>query len=393
MAEALLTINFCSFSECRDFSFDEIIINNVHFSTKKGKIEIKIPFNKYEQYLGRKVCHYKLVRKEYENEENEESEDNEESEENEINDLFEVYLGKNIGYCFIDDFGTTFEFLFLKRDEKIKNFLEKKIIIKKEYFYKKKIKIIPNNIDNIDRANLLLINCPINVIIKINKNKKIYVRKIYPCINVFSSGNSFQICFHNDNLEDFVFRETKDIEELNFDKEYNIYNEKVNKIFDVLFNEMKNNNSNTNLDKILLNLYGKEKKDLEKLIFKMLNFGKNIFEEELNKECYIDFIFKIILFMYINYYKSKKEIQINDIRNIYDKLIINKNKICNDFSLKIYEKIYLLIELYSSKIIFKDDYIINYLNINDIQKYSPIYYAYEFLNDFIKELDSESNFY
>ena len=43
-----------------------------------------------------------------------------------IGGLFEIYLGKNIGYCFIDDLGTTFELMFLKRNGKIKKLLKKK---------------------------------------------------------------------------------------------------------------------------------------------------------------------------------------------------------------------------------------------------------------------------
>ena len=45
---------------------------------------------------------------------------------NEITGVFDLYLGKNIGYCFIDDEGLTFELLFLKRDGKIDEFLQKK---------------------------------------------------------------------------------------------------------------------------------------------------------------------------------------------------------------------------------------------------------------------------
>ena len=98
--------------------------------------------------------------------------------------------------------------------------------------------------------------------------------------------------------------------------------------------------------------------------------------------------------MYIDYsINPKKDFDITDIMNIFNKLDKNKNKICNDNSLKNYEKILLLIELYSSKILLKEDGIINYLHLNNIDKFNPLYYAYDFLIDFITKLDNKSNFY
>ena len=53
----------------------------------------------------------------------------------------------------------------------------------------------------------------------------------------------------------------------------------------------------------------------------------------------------------------------------------------------------LLIEIYSLKIILQKEYIINYLNLNSVEPDSPMYFAKEFLNKFINELDYNSNFY
>jgi hypothetical protein len=86
MSEAILILNFIAFSNCKEFSFDEIIINDEHVSTKEGNKELKIPFNKYELDLGRKVCRYMLVRKECENKENEIYEENKGNERNEKNE-------------------------------------------------------------------------------------------------------------------------------------------------------------------------------------------------------------------------------------------------------------------------------------------------------------------
>ena len=109
--------------------------------------------------------------------------------ENLITGIFEVYLGKNIGYCFIDDIGTNFELLFIRTKEKIDDFLKKKFVIKNPKYEKEKLKIIPNKLDTNDRANILLINFPDNNYIKINK-KTINLYKIYCACGNFFKGNS-----------------------------------------------------------------------------------------------------------------------------------------------------------------------------------------------------------
>ena len=59
--------------------------------------------------------------------------------ENLITGIFEVYLGRNIGYCFIDDIGTNFELLFIRTKEKIDDFLKKKFVIKNPKYEKEKL--------------------------------------------------------------------------------------------------------------------------------------------------------------------------------------------------------------------------------------------------------------
>ena len=68
MKDSTLTLHFLKFSQNSDFNLDEIEINGINYSTKKDIIEIVIPFNKYEKEIGRKVCNYILLRKEYSNE-------------------------------------------------------------------------------------------------------------------------------------------------------------------------------------------------------------------------------------------------------------------------------------------------------------------------------------
>ena len=128
MSKATLIIYFVEINDNNFPSFDEIIIDNEHYSTSKGKIEIEMHFNKYEQDLGRKICNYKLLRKKGKNE----NEDDYEK-----SSQFTVYLGKNIGYCFIDIIGNTFELLFLRKEGNIKEFLGNSFLIKKEKYSKR----------------------------------------------------------------------------------------------------------------------------------------------------------------------------------------------------------------------------------------------------------------
>ena len=388
MSEALLSIYFLMFGDRSDCLFDEIIIDNtIRIKTGKDIIDIKIEFNKYEKDLGRKVCFYTLKR------EIDENEKNKNNDEDDLYGSFEIYFGKNIGYCFIDDIGETFELLFLKKKENLQKFIENKISLKNKKHTKKIIDINPNKIDTEDRANILLINCPLYTSIKIDEKQTIDLKQMDNEINVFSGKNDcFQICFHTDNIKDYSFRKIRKIEEFNFDNAYNKYNLKVNQIYNNLLNEM--NNDNSNVEDAFFKLLDVDdlKLTLEKLIDKKLNYGRDILEEELNKEFYIDFIFKIVFFKYIDYIIDEK-LPINYVKLLHDRLVENKIKICGDKSLKIYEKIFLIIELFSTKIILEDDYIINYLNLNNIEDFSPMYYAKKFFKDFVRDLDYKSDFY
>ena len=78
---------------------------------------------------------------------------------------------------------------------------------------------------------------------------------------------------------------------------------------------------------------------------------------------------------------------------MYKKLLENKNKLDKDKCIQIYEKIFLIIDVYSSGLLYKDDYIVHYFHIKDIEVNSPLFYAYKFLDNFIKELNYDSNFY
>ena len=75
------------------------------------------------------------------------------------------------------------------------------------------------------------------------------------------------------------------------------------------------------------------------------------------------------------------------------RLLENKKELDNDKLLKVYEKIILLLEAYLFELIYAKDYMIHYFHRKRIEKNSPLFYAYEFLHNFIEDLNYDSNFY
>ena len=105
MNSALLKIIFCTYNKNPYFS--EFIVEGQTISTSIREKEIKIPFDIYEQDLGKKVCEYTLI-----------SDDGKFK----FGGLFVIFTCYNIAYCFIDNVGTTFEILFLQKIEKLEYF-------------------------------------------------------------------------------------------------------------------------------------------------------------------------------------------------------------------------------------------------------------------------------
>ena len=391
---ATLIIYFCSFKNVINPYKEFIILDNnkeICFKTNEEKIEIKLSFNEYEIDLGHKVCYYMLRNALYEKDQ--------------ISGVFDLYLGNNIGYCFIDEKGLTFELLFLKKDGKIDEFLQKKFFISRDPEFRYKIEIKPNKIDTKDRANLLLINCLSDCDIKIDGEVEINMDKIYTEMKYsYQLNRNFQICFYNDNFENYTFRQINQEKEINFEALYQKKYEEVNDIYNFIIQEI--NNKNGDAEKIanfFLDKYDNYREDIDKIIKKKFIYSPNILKKYLNNNDYIDFTYKIVFLNLMDKYIEEKEneedknekgnLNLIDIKDKYSKFILNKDKICEDALLENYEKILLLMELSSSKIIFKEEYEIKYLNYKNIENNSPMYYAYKFLNNFIKELDYDSNFY
>lgn len=377
MSKAELQIKFCTYNNRP--AFDIFQLNGKDYPTNIN-FKITIAFSKYEQDSGKKVCKYKLI-----------STNND----FEIPGSFEIYLGLNIGFCYLDNVGTTFELMFLQKMNKIENFMKSNYTSSIIDVFSSNIEIdlSLNQNETKDRANLILINCLEKT--RIKKDDKVFIdlEKVKTKIESFSFNESYKICFHYENYDDFAYQIIEEIEELNLDKKYEELHEKVEQIYSILIGVIKKND--INFIKEFIDIYKENKEDLEEVIVKKYSYGKKILEEELNKEYYIDFIFKILFFIIIfeKIKKNKEEIDINFLNTIHERLLDNKNRISNDKNLKIYEKIFLIVDTYLTDVLLEDDYKIHYFHLNNIQKNSPLDYAFRFLYDFIEELDYDSNFY
>lgn len=379
MGEAKLLIKFCTYNnqpKFKEFILDgqELLINN-----NKEK-EFKISFNKYEKNLGKKVCKYRLFTKDRKFD---------------FGGLVEIYYGVNIGYCYIDNVGTTFEISFIKKKENINNFIKSKYSssILDATDSNVEISLSLNQNDTGDRAHLILINCLPNTTIMRNIEEFLDLEKVKNKIEQFSFYNSYQLCFFYENYEDFAYRKINEIKHLDFENFYDNNHEKVEEIYENLIKEI---NKTNNVDKniIFTNKEEIKKMDLYSIIKKKYTYGKKILEEELNKEYYFDFIFKVLYLIY-----SEKTIEANDtyivsdLIDIHNKLLINKEIIYKDQNLKIYEKILLFIDIIYYGITYEGDYKIHYYHVKDMKNGSPLYLAYQFLNKFVDDLNDDSNFY
>ena len=118
MSQAYLTLFFCkNLSEAQNKGrkiYEEFILEGESFSTGQPIIEKIISFNKDEELSGLKVCQYELKIKDKVNKPESKK------------GFIELYFGNNIGYCFIDSKGVTFElsFLFLNEKNKLENVLK-----------------------------------------------------------------------------------------------------------------------------------------------------------------------------------------------------------------------------------------------------------------------------
>ena len=137
-----------------------------------------------------------------------------------------------------------------------------------------------------------------------------------------------------------------------------------------------------------------ELKIQNKLLKKKYTYTNKILDKELNNKDYFEFTFKVTFLNLIKkFLEDSKKIEIKNIKMIHKNIENINNIINNDANLKAYEKVLLLIELNLSRFNLLKKNNIKYFHKNNIDKNSPLYMAFEFLNELIDNLDYESSFY
>ena len=343
-----LQILFVNFSNDTLCFFDELKINGESFSTKENLIT-KITFTELETMLGKKVCFFELVRKEKEG----------------IKGIqtfgtFQIYLGFNVAYCFIDCIGATLELIFLGDLQSIETFINNKFeILTNEMTLNNKQQIFLNKIDTNNRANLILINSDKNLIIESKDNMKLSINNLIISINSYQNTNGYQFCFSIDNLNKFLFKKIEAIEELDFDGIYDTHYEEVDKLYKELTENLQPEISNE-----LKNKLSQTGQDLtNKILKRKYIYPTSYLEKKINKEKYINFISKMVLISSI-IEESKIGINSDEIKQCEETLLINKEKINSDINLKTYEKVFFLIYIYKYSLLrLGKDFILRYISV------------------------------
>ena len=120
---------------------------------------------------------------------------------------------------------------------------------------------------------------------------------------------------------------------------------------------------------------------IEKIIIKKYVYPTKYLKNKLNNNLYIDFIFKVVFIAYVaDIYENFIS---GNISQIHHKLLINRDIIYNDKNLEIYEKIFLFLHIYLSKLLIDENFIIQYLHIKDCALNSPLYLCFQPPNKFV----------
>ena len=246
--------------------------------------------------------------------------------------------------------------------------------------------IFLNSFNTNNRANLMLINCSKFASIKITENLKLSIMTLMISINYFSNSEICQFYFEIPNFKNFFIKKIQPIEELHFDNIFKNYSEEVNQLYAKL-----NNKKEIYDEQFKKEIMTKGNDLIEKIIIKKFVYPTKYLKNKLNNNLYIDFIFKVVFIAYVaDIYENFIS---GNISQIHHKLLINRDIIYNDKNLEIYEKIFLFLHIYLSKLLIDENFIIQYLHIKYCALNSPLYLCFQFLNKFVYGLSEISNFY
>lgn len=287
---------------------------------------------------------------------------------------FDLFYGENYATCFFNYDGKLLEINFKNQNETILELVNKKKIIKYD----------TNNTSN--RKRFLLINYS-GAILKFN-DKIFNLMDFFPPNPNFYLQNSIKLTVYNIEknyiLSNFI----------NFKENPNEYLDSYNKYYP-LINGLQEDIESLINSKKKSNIKRKLLKKIKIFIPKVnLNLTKKKIQEILSKEEFLIFeIYKSLKKILLNFL-SEWDNDYNLLKELYDYYLIIVNKIKNDLTIKLYQKIFLLnqFSLTSEKFKFIKDFKnskFNYFLFSCAEPNSVLNLTYNFFIKFVSNLSEE----
>lgn len=286
---------------------------------------------------------------------------------------FDIYFGKNTGYCFLDNLnGTNYQLIFKNED-----------IIEIKLGNNERLEKF-DDFNSKYRKRLLLIN--FNDILSINNI--IFNLKIF----TLGGGNSYQFSFYDIKEEKIVVKKVKEKTFLNV-KEF--YNKNYNKLFN-FYKDLKVLENTEYLQiKNKYNIMKSNHSSLNNLIVPAILYCKKYIEEQFNEKKYIDLFFYIELYKFFTQKKKKIKNEENYLKESISFIENYKKKLEEDNELTLFEIISIIQRFIYQYILSKniDDFNktdFKYYCLKNTEENSVFSLTIQYLKSFIEKLNEDS---
>ena len=296
-----------------------------------------------------------------------------------VSHIFNLYFGKNIGYCFVgNEKGTTYELLF-KDEESLQISNEKEKLDLSKY----------DELDTKNRKRILLINCPLN---DINING--IPLKFQDYKFDFFKGNSFQYSIYNIKQKMICSSEIELIKiEEDIPGYIAKYKDKLNQFYYESNELSKKGDLDSNIEDII-----KKYKEINSFEIEFMKYQKHTLEKNLDNPDYINLFFIKSLYDVIDNKKNKILKNKKCLKQVILFLEKYKKKVINDKFLSNFQKI-LVLRIYCY-LFMKSSGIENFRNqnfqyfiISKSEENSVFRLCLDFLNSFINKMTTKSKFF
>lgn len=246
-----------------------------------------------------------------------------------ISCIINLYYGKNIGYCFLNNKGTNFELLFLAPNTQNLNI---------KCNNKDDIKICECDDFGIEeRKKFIPINFPFDIIY-IN-DKKFDLKKQFPKESI---SNSFQYSFYNIEKKLVPVQEIKLKEEITSIEELNSSKDSLKKFYNELYTLYSKINISENAHKKEFNLLLKKYNNLNSFNIDFINYEKNYLKNLFSKDEDIEIFYSKALYEIIKIKKNNISKNRKYFENVLSFIETYEKTIIKDENLAIYHKILIL---------------------------------------------------